>query len=65
MARQRIVAVVGARALPEEWAPQVAAVVRHFLGRGWGISSGGARGADDYALRAVIDAGPAPLCQDE
>jgi hypothetical protein len=59
MARQRIVAVVGARALPEAWAPQVAAVVRHFLGRGWGIGSGGARGADDYALRAVVAAGPA------
>ena len=42
MARQRIVAVVGARALPDEWMPKVAAVVRHFLGRGWGIGSGGA-----------------------
>jgi len=44
MARQRIVAVVGPRALPDEWAPQVAAVVRHFLGRGGG-SARVARGA--------------------
>jgi hypothetical protein len=58
MARRRIVAVVGARALPDDWAPQVAAVVQHFLGRGWGIGSGGARGADDHALRAVVAAGP-------
>jgi hypothetical protein len=57
MVSQRIVAVVGARALPEEWAPQVTAVVRHFLARGWGIGSGGASGADDYALRAILAAG--------
>jgi hypothetical protein len=53
-----IVAVVGARALPEGWAEQVGAIVRHYLGRGWGIGSGGARGADRYALRAVVAAGP-------
>jgi hypothetical protein len=54
-----IVAVVGARALPEGWAELVGAVVRDFLGRGWGIASGGARGADAFALRAVVAAGPA------
>jgi hypothetical protein len=57
MASQRIVAVVGARDLPETSAPQVSAVVRHLLARGWGIGSGGARGADEYALRAVLAAG--------
>ncbi|MBI4611394.1 MAG: DNA-processing protein DprA [Candidatus Rokubacteria bacterium] len=57
MAADRFVAVVGARALPEAWASQVAEVVRFFLGRGWGIGSGGARGADEYALRAVLAAG--------
>src|SRR5215472_7544013 len=51
------VAVVGARELPESVAPQVAAVVRFFLSRGWGIGSGGARGADAYALTAVVQAG--------
>ena len=44
------VAVVGARVVPESVAPQVAAVVRAFLARGWGIGSGGARGADAFAL---------------
>ena len=48
----------GARVLPETVAPQVADVVRFFLSRGWGIGSGGARGADDYALAAVLAAGP-------
>jgi hypothetical protein len=59
MAGQGFVAVVGARVLPETAAGQVAAVVQHFLTRGWGIGSGGARGADAYALRAVIEAGAA------
>ncbi|MFQ5946432.1 MAG: hypothetical protein ACE5NC_09335 [Anaerolineae bacterium] len=58
MAGRGFVAVVGARALPEAWACPVAEVVRFFLGRGWGIGSGGARGADEYALRAVLAAGP-------
>ena len=56
---QGFVAVVGARVLPEAVAPQVADVVRCFLSRGWGIGSGGARGADAYALTAVVAAGPA------
>jgi hypothetical protein len=57
MAAQGFVAVVGARVLPEAAAGQVAAVVRHFLARGWGIGSGGARGADAYALRVMVEAG--------
>ena len=57
MAAQGFVAVVGSRVLPETAAGQVAAVVRFFLSRGWGIGSGGAHGADTYALRAVVEAG--------
>jgi hypothetical protein len=49
-----------ARVLPAV-APQVADMVRFFLSRGWGIGSGGARGADDYALTAVLAGGP-PAC---
>ena len=56
-AGQGFVAVVGARVLPAAVAPQVADVVRCFLSRGWGIGSGGARGADAYALTAVVAAG--------
>ncbi|MBI1845513.1 MAG: hypothetical protein HY294_03210 [Candidatus Rokubacteria bacterium] len=61
MVAHRFVAVVGARVVPEAWAPQVAAVVRCFLARGWGVGSGGAQGADQYALEAVVAAG-APAC---
>jgi len=50
-------AVVGARVLPEAWASQVAEVVRFFLERGWGVGSGGARGADQFALEAVVAGG--------
>jgi hypothetical protein len=59
MTRLGIVAVVGARALPARWMEPLSDIVRHFLGRGWGIGSGGAAGADAYALRAVVAAGPA------
>src|SRR5215470_10138765 len=59
MATQGFVAVVGARVLPEAVAGQVAAVVEFLLSRGWGIGSGGARGADAFALGAVVGAGAA------
>jgi len=57
MAAHRFVAVVGSRELPSLWASHVAAVVGFFVGRGWGIGSGGARGADQFALQAVVAAG--------
>ncbi len=43
--------------VPETFARQVSEVIRFFLLRGWGIGSGGARGADTYALSAVVAAG--------
>ncbi len=61
MASHRFVAVVGARVLPEAWAPPVAAVVRFFVDHAWGIGTGGARGADHYALEAVVATGR-PAC---
>ena len=57
MVAHRFVAVVGARVLPETAAGQVAAVVRHFVERGWGIGTGGAQGADTFALEAVLATG--------
>jgi hypothetical protein len=59
MVGHRFVAVVGARVLPEAWASQVAAVVRFFVDHAWGIGTGGARGADQYALEAVVATGRA------
>ena len=57
MAAHGFVAVVGARVLPESAVPQVADVVGFFLSRGWGIGSGGARGAGDFARPAGVAAG--------
>jgi transcriptional regulator with GAF, ATPase, and Fis domain len=66
MAAHGFVAVVGARVLPEQVASQVVDVVGLFVGRGWGIGSGGARGADAFALQAVLARGwraaPGRLC---
>ncbi len=62
MAAHRFVAVVGSRELPQGLAPQVAEVVGFFVARGWGIGSGGARGADQFALAAVVASG-AGVCR--
>src|SRR5439155_18055776 len=53
-----VVAVVGSRQLPSSFASDVRSVVGFFVERGWGIGSGGARGADTFALQAVVAAGP-------
>lgn len=51
------VAVVGSRELAPAWAAQMSEVVRFFLARDWGIGPGGARGADEFVLEAVVAAG--------
>ena len=52
--RSRGIGIVGARTLPEAFRPQVAAVVQRLIERGYGIYSGGAAGADQFALEAVF-----------
>ncbi|MBW2000018.1 MAG: DNA-processing protein DprA [Deltaproteobacteria bacterium] len=47
-----LVAVVGSRSLPLSWRPRVSAVVSSLLNRGFSVVSGGALGADLFALRA-------------
>jgi len=51
----RGIGVIGARALPDTYQEQVSAVVRFLLGRDYQIHSGGALGADLFALQAVIE----------
>jgi len=51
------VAVVGSRCLPPSWAPRVSLVVSSLLARGHFIGSGGALGADLFALRALVSRG--------
>ena len=54
-----IVGVIGSRSLPESFAPQVAAVVSRFLSLDYRVASGGAVGADSYALSALLQEGAA------
>src|SRR5207247_182840 len=62
MAARGIVAVVGSRQLPSSFASHVSSLVGFFVELGWGIGSGGARGADTFALHAVLAMG-SEACQ--
>ena len=55
----RFVGVVGSRSLPPSFAPLVSRVVSCLLFRGYGIASGGAVGADSFALSALLQQGAA------
>ncbi|MBN1850689.1 MAG: DNA-processing protein DprA [Deltaproteobacteria bacterium] len=55
------VAVVGSRVLPASWAARVDSVVGSLLARGLFIGSGGAVGADLFALRSLVRRGQ-PAC---
>ena len=58
----RLAGVIGSRSLPVSFAPLVSRVVSLLLSRGYGIASGGAVGADSFALAAVIQRGVSPRC---
>ncbi|MCK8600081.1 DNA-processing protein DprA [Desulfoferrobacter suflitae] len=53
----RLVAVVGSRVLPASWSGAVSKVVSDLVGRGCRVGSGGAVGADLFALQAVVSIG--------
>jgi predicted Rossmann fold nucleotide-binding protein DprA/Smf involved in DNA uptake len=53
----RGIGLVGARALPASFQGQVSAIVSYLLSRGYRIHSGGALGADQFALQSVISQG--------
>ncbi len=53
----KLVAVVGSRKLPASWAGRVSQVVTDLFRRGCRIASGGALGADLFALQAVVRLG--------
>lgn len=48
--------VLGSRNLPASWSPFVSRAVSAFVGSGLGVASGGALGADLFALRALLAA---------
>jgi len=51
------IAIVGSRSLPASWAPRVGSVIDCLLTRGLFIGSGGAIGADLFALRYLVNRG--------
>lgn len=53
----RLVGFVGSRSLPASFSPLVSSLVSSFCARGFRVASGGAVGADQYALSAVVDQG--------
>jgi predicted Rossmann fold nucleotide-binding protein DprA/Smf involved in DNA uptake len=53
----RLFAVVGSRSLPPSWAGRVSRVVSSLLARGCRVGSGGALGADLFALQALVRSG--------
>ena len=55
----RLVGVVGSRSLPSSFAPLVSSVVSFFLSRAFSVASGGALGADSFALSALLQQGAA------
>ena len=55
----RLAGVVGSRSLPVRFAPLVSRVVSLLLARGYRVASGGALGADSFALSALLQQGPA------
>jgi len=56
----RLVGVVGSRSLPASFSPLVSSLVSFFLARGFRVASGGAVGADSFALSALLQQGAAP-----
>ena len=56
---QKLIGIIGSRTLPEEYRGKVREMVKYLLGKGYGIASGGAVGADAYALDALLELGQA------
>ena len=52
-----LVGFVGSRSLPASYSPFVSSLVSAFLARGFRVASGGAVGADQFALSALLEQG--------
>jgi DNA recombination-mediator protein A len=55
----RLVGVVGSRSLPASFAPLVSSLVSLLVDQDFGVASGGASGADAFALSALLGQGAA------
>jgi len=52
-----MIAVVGSRSLDQSWLCRIDSIVGSLLSRGHSVSSGGALGADLFALRSLVGRG--------
>lgn len=57
MSIRRLAGVIGSRSLPVRFAPLVDQVVSLLLARGFDVASGGAVGADQFALSSLLCSG--------
>jgi len=53
----RLAGFVGSRSLPVSFSPFVSSLVSAFCARGFQVASGGAVGADQYSLSALVEQG--------
>ena len=53
----RLAGFIGSRSLPASFSPLVSSLVSSFLARGFQVASGGAVGADQFALSALVEQG--------
>jgi len=52
-----VVGIVGSRSLPASFSPFVSSLVSALVSRGFRVASGGAVGADQFALSALVEQG--------
>jgi len=55
LAATKYVGVIGSRQLPTAYKEKVKQIVELLLAKGYGVASGGAAGADNYALEALLE----------
>ena len=53
----RIIGIVGSRSLPASFSPLISSLVSALVARGFRVASGGAVGADQFALSALVEKG--------
>jgi predicted Rossmann fold nucleotide-binding protein DprA/Smf involved in DNA uptake len=53
----RIIGIVGSRSLPASFSPLISSLVSALVSRGFRVASGGAVGADQFALSALVEKG--------
>ena len=58
----RAIGIIGSRTLPTQYADKVGLVTQEILSRGYRVSSGGAKGVDQYVIEYLLHQGLAEHC---